>query len=372
VNVCLSFFIPINQLTICSAVAIAGGLYFYFVGFRLLARKRLLLAIPTCAIRGAALGLVEVTGRAAGPYTVPAPIMGAPCFLYQTTVWVQRGGKKGAWNKVADETLHLPFFVEDATGQLLIEPLGAELDLRLDFREEYHSSFLSLALDLGDVSPRIGALLARHGIVRGNSLRIEERSIKPEEALFVAGTIMENPGVTVRPHSAGSEESSEVRDHGWDREPREDASSEDLSQRTRTPKVIQLSGAAGPSLARDMSQQAKIAAALTQAGITKREAWSAAGLSSPTAAEDEEAQPGADYGEDQARPNDGRRDSSGFDLAPPVVMMKGNSDSPFAISYRSQKEFVSALAWKSSAMLWGGVAITILGVYALLAQSGLL
>jgi len=41
VSVCLSIFIPINQLTVLSSVAIAGGLYFFFIGFRLLARKRL-------------------------------------------------------------------------------------------------------------------------------------------------------------------------------------------------------------------------------------------------------------------------------------------------------------------------------------------
>src|SRR5664279_3558217 len=82
VTVCLSLFIPINLLTILSSVAIAGGLYFFFVGFRLLARKRLLLTTPTSKIRSAALGLVEVNGMAAGPYTMPAPITGKPCFLY--------------------------------------------------------------------------------------------------------------------------------------------------------------------------------------------------------------------------------------------------------------------------------------------------
>jgi hypothetical protein len=44
------------------------------------------------------------------------------------------------------------------------------------------------------------------------------------------------------------------------------------------------------------------------------------------------------------------------------------NDSRFVISFRSQKEFVAALGWKAAAMVWGGAAITLLGVYVLLAQ----
>ena len=191
-------------------VAIAGGLYFFFLGFHLLARKRLLLATPTSKIRSAALGLVEVNGKAAGPYTMSAPITGKPCFLYHTTAWQQREGKKQEWEKVADETLHLPFFIDDSTGQLLIEPLGADLDLHRDFREEYAASFFSSNIG-DDVPPRVSVFLSRHGIVPGRRLRIEERSIKPEDALFVAGTLTENPGVQVRPFSPHNERSRAQR-----------------------------------------------------------------------------------------------------------------------------------------------------------------
>jgi hypothetical protein len=44
----------------------------------------------------------------------------------------------------------------------------------------------------------------------------------------------------------------------------------------------------------------------------------------------------------------------------------------FVISFRSQKEFLSTLGWKSAAMVWGGAAIALLGLYMLLAQMGLL
>jgi len=358
VTVFLSLFIPINYLTILSCIAIAGGLYFFLLGFRLLARKRLLLTTPTSKIRSAALGLVEVNGVAAGPYTVSAPISGKPCFLYHTTAWQQRDGKKQEWEKVADETLHLPFFIDDSTGQLLIEPMGAELDLHRDFREEYSPSFFSSNLD--DVTPRVSVFLSRHGIITSRRLRIEERSIKPEDALFIAGTLTENPGVQVRPFSAGSDL------------PRNPAPNK-LSEQPPAPQVIKLRGGAAPSTAQEMGQQAKIAAALTRAGITKPEAWVAAGVpyqpvaveqNTPSAIISTHSQgriPEARPKEDQPRPAD-------FDFTPPVVLMKSANNPTFVISFRSQKAFITALGWKSVAMVWGGAAITLLGLYMLLLQ----
>jgi len=367
VTVCLFLFIPINQLTILSSVAIAGGLYFFFLGFRLLARKRLLLTTPTSKIRSAAMGLVEVNGMAAGPYTMSAPITGKPCFLYHTTAWQQRDGKKEEWEKIADETLHLPFFIDDSTGQLLIEPLGADLDLHRDFQEEYASSFSSSNLD--DVPPRVSVFLFRHGIVPGRRLRIEERSIKSEEALFIAGTLTENPGVQVRPFSPRSD----MRTNNSRNDDPRDSAPNNFSEQLPAPQIINLSSGAAPSTSQDMSQQAKISAALTRAGITKPAAWSAARIPYQSVAVEENEPPATISARSDVRLHEARLDedqsaSSDFNLIPPVVLMKGANDPTFVISFRSQKEFVSGLAWKSAAMVWGGTAITLLGLYMLLAQ----
>jgi hypothetical protein len=386
VIVLLSLFIPINFLTILSSIAIAGGLYFFFLGFQLLARKRLLLSTPTSKIRSAALGLVEVTGAAAGPYTISAPITGKPCFLYRTTAWQQRDGKKQEWEKVADETLHLPFFIDDGTGQLLIEPLGADLDLHRDFREEFAASFFSSNLD--EISPRISVFLSRHGIVPGRHLRIEERSIKPEDALFIAGTLTENPGVQVRPFSPRSVTlTTEMRANGS-----RNSMPNNSPEQFPAPKIIRLAAGTDASSTQQMGQQAKIAAALTRAGITKPEAWSAAGVPYQTVGIEENTPPATISADAEpclhepclheprlheprlreARPQEEQPKSSDFNLTPQVVLMKGATNPMFVISFRSQKEFVSALAWKSAAMVWGGAAITLLGVYMFLAQMAFL
>ena len=405
-TVCLSLFIPINRPTILASIAIVGGLYYFFLGFHLLARKRSLLATPTSKIHSAAPGLVEVSGVATGPYTMPAPITGQPCFLCRTTAWQQRDGRKG-WTKVAEETLHLPFFIDDSTGQLLVEPLGADLDLRPDFREEYHASLLSLnllPLNLEDFPPRVSAFLSRHGIVRGRRFRIEESSIKPDDPLFAAGTFTENPGVQVRPFSARREmHTNELHTNGSPGDSSNKPAtnfSQQSSEQSPAPEIIRLENGETPAGSREMSQQAKIAAALTRAGIAKPEAWSAAGVPYQTVSAglavgvtDEEDAPSAtrsaysevrlhevrmreaspdDARQNDDRPNDDQSAPTGFNLTPPVVLMKDANDSTFVISFRSQKEFVSALAWKSASMIWGGAASTLLGVCVLLAQMKLL
>jgi hypothetical protein len=371
VTVCLALFIPISRLTVLSSIAIAGGLSFFFLGFQLLARKRLLLATPRSRIREAALGLVEISGTATGPYTMPAPITGRSCFLYHITAWQQNDGKNQEWEKIAEETLHLPFFMDDSTAQLLVEPLGADLDLQQDFRREYTTSlFSSTTLSKeDDVPPRVMVFLSRHGMVPPHRLLIEERLIKPEDTLFIAGTLMENPGVQVRPFAP-----RDITPRGAStNEVRSIASGQDASQQLSAPQVIRLQSGAAPSSTQDMSQQAKIAAALNRAGITKPEAWSAAGIPYRSVAIEENAPLASDQrshgsGQSEGNAGDDPPKSSGFNLTPAVVLMKGENDPTFAISFRSQKELVSALAWKSAAIICGGAALALLGFYVLFAQ----
>jgi hypothetical protein len=50
--------------------------------------------------------------------------------------------------------------------------------------------------------------------------------------------------------------------------------------------------------------------------------------------------------------------------------MQGEHDPAFFISWRSQREVVSSLGWKSALMIWGGPALTLLSVYFLAAAYG--
>jgi hypothetical protein len=109
-----------------------------------------------------------------------------------------------------------------------------------------------------------------------------------------------------------------------------------------------------------MTQQQKIAAALMKAGISNPAAWSSAGLPSESASPVQvltEAAP--------ALPNNGDG-TNAFDPHPPVVLKKGQGNTTFLISWRSQQELTRDLGWKCTVMIWGGPALSLLSLYILL------
>ena len=123
-------------------------------------------------------------------------------------------------------------------------------------------------------------------------------------------------------------------------------------------QVIRLSSSSTSENSGDLTQQGKIAAAMMKAGITNPAAWEAAGLEYPPRVSTVEAQPTA------AAP------AQGFDLTPNAVLMKGTKDPTFFISWRSQREVVKSLGWKSVLMIWCGPLLAIGSLYILAAQLG--
>lgn len=362
----LLLFIPINLLSILSSVALAGGVCFFISGISILIRKGVLLTVPASMIRDALPGLVQITGHAGGPYTIPAPITGKACYLYRTTAWWKSEGKSQGWEKILDETLHLPFFIADSTGQLLVEPLGADLDLQLDFQKEYDALLSSSTGDT--LPPRVSAFLMRHGVAPSRHLRIEESLIEPENRLFIAGILSENPGIQVRPFSSSEPAlngSKPDNDHFDGRNP---APFNDSKPRP-APEIIRLSSGSVPATVQEMSQQGKIAAALSRAGITKPEAWSAAGIPYQKVAV-------AERGEQHKRAissgtgpaQNSELQPSNMNVIPSLVLMKDRDTPTFVISYRDQKELAHTLVWKAAGLISAGTLTVLLGLYVLLVQ----
>ena len=346
------------------AAGAVGGVYLFYRGFRTLQRERLIRDTPTSKIRSASIGLVEVSGLAVGPYTVPAPISGLPCYYYRTTAWQwQRRGKNNEWVKVADECLHVPFFLDDNTGRLLVDPRGAEMDIHCDFKQEFSNSFFSTSLG---VPANVSNFLARHGVGDDRKIKVEEYCIKPKNALFILGTLAQNPGLELRPAPVASLP----------------ADQNVLQQvpslmggmfagalaplpgvvTVTSQEVVRLSTATTPANAADMTQQGKIAAALTKAGISSPAAWAAAGLAGAGAPVTVSIANGAATATGVA-PEE-------FDPHPPTVLMKGTHNPAFFVSWRSQKAVLQSMYWKSAAMIWGGPALTLVCVYLLAAHFG--
>lgn len=119
----------------------------------------------------------------------------------------------------------------------------------------------------------------------------------------------------------------------------------------------------------EMTQQQKIAAALVKAGVSNPAAWAVAGVGVKTAIAKPVETPQVAEGKGVATEEPPTHED-GFDLHPPVVVMKGMNDPAFFISWRSQRDVVKALGWKSSLMIWGGPVLTLACVYFLLAHFG--
>lgn len=358
-----------GDLPIWCVIGFVAGIGLFGYGFVLLQRKRLILDTPFSKIRSASMGMVEVTGLADGPYTLIAPVTSRACYYYRTLVWEwKQSGKNKQWVKVAGECMHVPFFVDDNTGRMLVDPRGADLDLHKDFEQEFSDSFFTAK---EPVPGNVRSFLARHGVATNNKIKVEEFCIKPKNALFILGTLAENPGIEVSPRAIQDAEPV----HSLSRQGFSlsvtfsgsggyfDAPSNQGVERQEA-GVIRLTPVPGPVNTGEMNQQQKIAAALMRAGISNPAAWSAAGVAEGPVVTPSEVS--TVNGGTSTNP------ANSFELHPPVVLMKGANNKTFLISWRSQQEVARSLGWKCTLMIWGGPVLALLSLYVFLQVENLL
>src|SRR5438552_18978561 len=288
-------FKPENAMVL-AAIGAAAGVYWFYKGFRLLQRKRLILNTPASKIRSASMGLVEISGLATGPYVLTSPLKQSECYYYRSVAWqLKQQGKNTEWVKVAEEILHVPFYLDDNTGRVLVDPRGAEMDIHRDFHEEYSHSLFSTHIE---VPATVSGFLARHAISTDNKIKIEEYCIKPKNALFVLGTLAENPGLRVSatpvPTASHGMHSISFKMQGALSAEAAAAMESALPgmivarnvtfagfEGGATPREIIRLSSETPANSVDMTAQGKIAAAMTKAGINNPDAWKAAGLEYP-------------------------------------------------------------------------------------------
>ncbi len=340
-----------------------AGVYLFYRGFRMLLRKRLIENTPSSKIRSASMGLVEVSGLAIGPYTINAPITGLPCYLYRTMAWEWRQERKSSqWVKTADETLHVPFFLDDNTGRVLVDPQGAEMQIHRDFCDEFSQSLFSSSLE---TRANIANFLSRHGVNCNRKIKVEEYCIKPKNALFVLGTLAENHSTTasaipIRTVAADAQRFAfpfqlPVLASGL-----APSASFTLDAKDEITSVA----VTKPAPVLDPARREQVTAALIRAGITSPAAWAAAGITSDGTSSLSSG------GAAAVAPAPEKTPEPQFDLHPPVVLMRGVHNPAFFISWQSQREVVRSLGWKSAAMIWGGPVLTLVCVHVLAGQFG--
>jgi hypothetical protein len=382
-------------------IGICAGIYIFIQGFRLLQRRRLIVDTPVSKIRSASMGMVELNGLAVGPYTTTAPITARPCYYYRTIVWEwKRRGRSSQWVKVAAECMHVPFFLDDNTGKVMVDPRGAELDLHRDFQQEFCDSFFTTKEETPD---NVRSFLVRYGVSTTNKIKVEEFCIKPKNALFLLGTLDENPGLELTPEPIHDPDTTAFivgnglsfsLNHeriqtalapvigsdpfsgfsltgGLQHDPKFDATY-DKAIAAVSARAIHLSPDPSSTKAADMTQQQKISAALLKAGISNPAAWTAAGVAPIAVAANTVAANQYPNNSSHSSPPNGSAQlpqppasQDAFDPHPPVVLMKGKNNSTFLISWRSQSDLARSLGWKCTLMIWGGPALTLLSLYGL-------
>jgi len=124
-----------------AAVFLGSGVWSFFWGFMRLRRKRKIENIPTSTVRGLAMGLVELIGKAKKMSSIRSPLTATECVLYRYTVErYQKSGRSGHWVTIAQgDSFACPFWLEDGTGRVMILPQGAEFIMPVDF--EFKTGF---------------------------------------------------------------------------------------------------------------------------------------------------------------------------------------------------------------------------------------
>jgi hypothetical protein len=177
----------LSQPLFYATLGVVGGPVVFVRGFRLLQRKRLILDTPRSTVRSAALGPVEISGKAVGPYTLVAPLSQDDCLYYRLTV---ESNPKGDLKNKKMQELCAPLFVDDGTGRVMIWPQECELQLDPYMgRADYGKAAIALAGIRGAPPPEFSW----------------ERSIKPGDEIFVMGTLQENRWGKWNPNAEVSE-----------------------------------------------------------------------------------------------------------------------------------------------------------------------
>lgn len=180
--------------------SIAGvfiGLVAFGKGFVTLRRKRLIENTPTSKVRSLAMGLSEVYGEAT-PHKgnlLKSPFSGKDCLYYRYEVEeYRRSGKRSRWVTIKKGSKWVLFHLKDDTGEVVVDPRDAEVDIPIDFSTEPGSG--------KTISPALSDFMNQEGLKLtgflgfSKRLRFSEYFIAPGDKLYILGTAGDNPFVS--------------------------------------------------------------------------------------------------------------------------------------------------------------------------------
>jgi hypothetical protein len=192
------------QAVCCSSVFFIIALASLYAGISTYFLMQKIKNTPTSKVRSAALGLVELFGKAKCKDAIYSPISNAKCVYWLIAAEYYQSGKHGGWKSLYRKQSASGFYLEDDTGKMLISSENATVDIPSDFRSEGHLSskgFLGFSqaqldgkvLKFLENNPDANSAFQRYS---GHNLRIAESFIAEGDNIYVLGTAQQQKDIS--------------------------------------------------------------------------------------------------------------------------------------------------------------------------------
>lgn len=184
----------LENMVIVGFFVILIGIIFCAIGLYYYKKKTLIADTPTSKIRSIAMGLVEIFGQVKPMQdrVLKSPFSDKDCVYYQYIIEEYRSnGKNSSWITIKKGEQKNLFYLKDDTGEILIDPTGAQIEAKKDF--EYQSN-------LGrDPPEQVIRFLTENNLTHegffglNKTMRYRETIIALDDSLYIMGTAGENP-----------------------------------------------------------------------------------------------------------------------------------------------------------------------------------
>ena len=167
-------------------------------------------------VASAAIGLVELAGRASADAPEPGPVSGIPCVYWKVTgEYYYSSGKSGHWDKFYDVTSTKRFYIKDDTGRMRIDPEGGKTNIVSERYQGHIAVYGLLSKEPADMDEKVinyirsldrekTAEFMQH---EKNLIRVTEYRIADNDPLYVMGSVEPLRDTS----GAGPDETLEIR-----------------------------------------------------------------------------------------------------------------------------------------------------------------
>jgi hypothetical protein len=134
------------------------GIILFIVGFMKYREYRVLADTPRIPVRSVSMGLSHVAGTSTGCEPLISPLTQVPCYYFEVKVEKKvKKDDKETWETTHRDRAEVPFYIQDETGKILVNPQNAEYNLPQAFWGELQPpALLSFGHAPRKVDPSLG------------------------------------------------------------------------------------------------------------------------------------------------------------------------------------------------------------------------